>query len=577
MFSLKLWREASSDKSSLFFSVFFGVILGGFIVAQAWILSRIISDAFLLDRNLGELNPNLISLGLVILGRGLAAYGRDLTSGVVSISVRKKLKEQLIAHLLNVSPVNLIRAKPGEVTTTLIQGVDRLDDYFRSYLPQLLISAILPIIVLMVVFPKDWVTGVILLVSAPMIPLFMVLIGKQAEKETTRQWKILKRLGGHFFDVIKGLGTLKIFGLSKAQRKIVRTMSDRYADATLKVLRVAFLSALTLEIFSTISTALIAVQIGVRLLYGNVSFQNALFMLVLAPDFYFPLRQLGAAFHSGMSGIQSADSIYEILLMPTMPSSLKNMLNNKILKGKIGSIKFDQVSFSYKDSDYPSLESINFEILPDSITALVGPSGAGKSTILSLLLRFIEPAQGEIAFVGENLMEIPADLWRSHVAWVPQSPYLFNGTIQENFLIAKPTASFQEIRNAAQKAHLDDFVLSLSAKYETQIGEDGARLSSGQAQRLAIARAFLKESKILLLDEPSKHLDIESEELINDTFQQLTSNKMVLIIAHRLSTIAQSNQVVVLDKGRIIQVGQAEILREKEGFFRDIFESVGTV
>lgn len=570
MFSRKLWIEAKKESISLIVSILFGVILGGMIIFQAWLLSTIISRVFQYNYSVDDTQPLLIGLALVILGRGLAVFGRDLSSGVVSIRLRAYLKSNLLSHIQRISPVYLTSERAGELSTTLIQGVDRLDLYFRSYLPQLFISTLLPILILWVVFPKDWISGLILLVTAPLIPLFMVLIGKQAQKETARQWKLLQLLGGHFLEVLQGLNTLKIFNLSKKQSEIIRNVSNQYAMVTLNVLRIAFLSALTMEMLATISTAIIAVQVGLRLLYGQISFLNSLFILILAPDFYFPLRQLGAAYHSGMDGIQSAERIFEILDFPLMDIPKNENQNRICFASAPPDIQFQNVNYSYQNRTRASLDGIDFQIPSNSITTLVGPTGSGKSTILSLLLKFILPEKGMITLSGTDLQKINSDDWRKQISWVPQFPYLFNDTVRANLLVAKPSADVSEVISAAERAHLHSFVSKLPDGYDTYIGEGGSKLSGGQAQRIAIARAFLKNSWLLLMDEPTKNLDLETEEMISDSFEQLTRNKTVLIIAHRLSTIRKSGQIVVLDKGRIVQVGSPENLVSSSGLYKDL-------
>jgi len=485
--------------------------------------------------------------------------------------VRSTLKRKLISHIQKVSPIHLAAERTGEISTVLIQGVDRLDAYFRKYLPQLFISVLLPVMVLLVVFPFDWISGVVLMVTAPLIPLFMVLIGKQAEKETQKQWKLLRVLGGHFLDVLQGLTTLKLFGLSKAQGKIIRNVSDQYAEFTLKVLRITFLSALVLELLSTISIAVIAVQIGVRLLFGQMSFLYALFILILAPDYYLPLRQLGSAYHSGMQGIQAAERIFEILALPVMETDKVPSHKPIFLEIKAGDIKFIDVDYSYPSGAKSSLRGVDFYIPPRTLTTLVGVNGSGKSTILFLLLKFIGPDRGVIEVSGKNLKNIDDLYWRKNISWVPQFPYLFNDSIEANLLIANPAASRKELVWASKKAHLHDFVSSLSEGYDTVIGEGASRLSSGQAQRLAIARAILKDAPFLIMDEPTKNLDFETEEVLRDSVEQLRQDRTVLVVAHRFSVTRSSDQIFVLDQGRIVQTGNHAQLIQNHGHYRNLF------
>ena len=570
MFNREIWKLARTERISLIATVLFGIILGGFIVSQAWLLSSIIANVFLSQKTLVEIQKDLIIFLLLILGRGLAVYGRERSSGGLSIDIRSNLRRSLFNRLHKISPKEISAERTGEITTTLTQGIDHLDAYFRIYLPQVFITAILPIFVLWVVFPIDWISGLVFVLTAPLIPVFMILIGRQADKETLKQWKLLGRLGGHFHEVLQGLKTLKIFGLSKAQSKVIRSVSDQYASATLNVLRIAFLSGFVLEILATISTAVIAVQIGLRLLYGQIEFAESLFILILAPDFYFPFRQLGAAYHSGMDGIHSAERIFEIISLPTFPQSVSQTRYAHHEGLSFGPIEFKDVHFAYKNQQLETLSGVNFILAPNSTTALVGPTGAGKSTILSLLLQFICPSAGEITVSGIDLRAVENRWWWDQITWVPQFPYLFNDTVEGNLRISKPAASRQEMIQALQKANLLDFINSLPDGLETKIGEKGTKFSGGQAQRLAIARAYLKDAPFLIFDEPTKNLDVETEEQIRKSLDDLKVRKTMLIVAHRLSSVRFSDQIIVLDQGKVSQIGRHQELVSTNGVYRNL-------
>ena len=570
MFNREIWKLAKSERNSLLATVLFGIILGGFIVSQAWLLSSIIAKVFLDQQTLEAVQKDLIGLLLIIIGRGLAVYGRERSSGGMSIGVRSNIRRSLFDHLLRISPKEVSAERTGELTTTLTQGIDRLDAYFRIYLPQVFITAILPLIVLWVVFPIDWISGLVFILTAPLIPIFMILIGRQADKETLKQWKLLGRLGGHFHEVLQGLKTLKVFGLSKAQTKVIRSVSDQYASATLNVLRIAFLSGFVLEILATISTAVIAVQIGLRLLYGQIEFVESLFILILAPDFYFPFRQLGAAYHSGMEGIHAAERIFEIESMPTMQQPVSHSPSARVRVIPFGEVEFRHLSYTYRKGEQETLSDVNFKLDVNSTTALVGPTGAGKSTILSLLLKFIYPSAGEITVSGIDLQSVENRWWWEQITWVPQFPYLFNDTVEENLRISKPYASRQEIMDALKKASLLDFINSLPGGLETKIGEKGTKFSGGQAQRLAIARAYLKDAPFLIFDEPTKNLDVESEEQIRTSLDDLTTRKTMLIVAHRLSSVRFADQIIVLDRGKVSQIGRHQDLVTIDGVYRGL-------
>jgi len=553
-------------------AILFGALLGGTIVAQAWLLSQVISDVFLGGGSVADQHQNLIWLGVVILLRVGFVFLREVSAGEVSIRVRSELRKQLFGQILKTSPVTLSGERTGEITNTLLQGVERLDAYFRAYLPQLGMAVIVPLIVLVVVFPLDWLTGLIFVLTAPLIPLFMVLIGKEAEKRTDQQWKLLGRLSGHFLDVLQGLRTLKAYGLSKRQGKVIRSVSEEYASVTLGVLRIAFLSALTLELLATISTAVVAVQIGLRLMYGRIEFAASLFILILAPEFYFPLRQLGAAFHAGMDGISAAERIFKLL---KMGEEKKDSFGEVAIEPEAEirldrDIHFEDVRFAYQDGERPSLMGVSFSIQAGKHTALVGASGAGKSTIFSLLLGFIQPDKGKIRIGNFSLGKISQDAWLEKISWVPQFPFLFHDTVLNNIRLARPDASDEEILKAARQANADGFIACLPEGYDTVIGERGVRLSGGQAQRLAIARAFLRDAYLVLLDEPASSLDFANEEAINQAVANLGQQSTVVTISHRLGTIENADQIVVLDGGVVRQVGRHAALVGVAGLYQDL-------
>ena len=313
MFDHNLWTQAKKYSLPLAFTILLGALIGGLIVAQAWLISQVISRIFIDGEGLGDLQPVFTQLLAVIVLRSVIVFGREVSAGMLSVAVKSELREKMFAHLLAIGPALGEKERSGELSSTLVQGIERLDAYFRQYLPQLALSALVPLTILFVVFPLDWLTGLVFLLTAPLIPFFMVLIARQAEKETNRQWRLLSRLSSHFHDLLQGLSTLKSFGRSKQQASVIQEVSERYAQATLNVLRIAFLSALVLELLATLSTAIVAVQIGLRLMYGQFVFDQALFILILAPEYYFPLRQLGASFHAGMEGISAAGRIFELL------------------------------------------------------------------------------------------------------------------------------------------------------------------------------------------------------------------------------------------------------------------------
>ncbi|HEX2913367.1 MAG TPA: thiol reductant ABC exporter subunit CydD, partial [Chloroflexia bacterium] len=504
----RLLQMSGGIRKYIALTVGLGFLVAILTVLQASFLSHIIDDVFLGGKDLGQSAGWLIVLLAVIIGRAILNWGIEVSAGYAAGKAKTNLREKLFAKLFNLGPAYARGQRSGELSNTAVEGVEALNGYFSDYLPQLFLVMFVPTIVMLAVFSADFLSGIVLLVTAPILPLFMILVGKLAEAQTKKQWKAMSLLSAHFLDVLQGLTTLKLFGRSKLQEKTIQRISEQYGKVTMNVLKVAFLSALVLELGGTLSTAIIAVEIGLRLVYNQIPFQQAFFVLLLAPEFYMPFRALGARFHAAMSGGAAAGRIFEIL---EVSESVKE---GNAEKGSYNFdkplIRFEKVSFNYAENDkegQPALQSVSFEVEPGQRVALVGPSGAGKSTIASLLLRFNQPNSGQITVNGVALENIPAREWRQAVAWVPQRPYLFHASVAENIGMGKPGATRAEIIEAARTAQVHDFIQTLPDGYETIIGERGARLSGGQAQRLGLARAFLKNAPLLILDEATSNLD----------------------------------------------------------------------
>ncbi|NOY78811.1 MAG: thiol reductant ABC exporter subunit CydD [Calditrichaeota bacterium] len=548
-------------------AVIFGVAAGVFTIGQAAALSRTISRAFLQKMPLRDLASFIYLFGLFSLLRAAAIWLQEMTAGKVARHVKDSVRSALIRKLLQLGPVRMKSERSGEISNTLLSGVDALDAYFSQYLPQLFLSTLIPVTILFFVFPNDLLTGFVFLLTAPLIPLFMILIGNIAQALTQKQWKTLSRLSAHFLDVLQGLTTLKILGRSQEQIKMIADISNDFRVHTMTVLRVAFLSALVLELVSTISTAVVAVEIGLRLLYAKMAFENALFILILAPEFYLPMRLLGTRFHAGMEGTAAARRIFQIL-ETSAPEPLSTPARVPDLKQAV--LKFESVSFSYDSGSRPALQEVSFTLEPGKRTALVGPSGSGKTTITHLLLRFLKPESGRLLANDQPISHFNPDDWRRQIAWVPQNPHLFYGTLAENIRMGQPEASLTQIEQAAKQAEMDDFIRALPRGYDTLIGEKGARLSGGQAQRLALARAFLKNAPFVILDEPTSNLDPEVEAKIQSAMQTLMQGRRVLLIAHRLSTSRSADRILVIFKGRILEAGTHESLLQQNGLYKKL-------
>lgn len=569
MIHRRLWQQAQSSRAGLLLTISLSGLAGIVTVLQAWYLSQIVGRVFLQDQTVADVSTLLAMLLFIILLRAALVGGSRVATNHTAIAIKTDLRQSLFQHLLALGPLYAYGQRTGELSTTLTEGIEALEDYFNQYLPQLIVSALVPLTILVAVFPIDALSAVVLLLTAPLIPLFMILIGRSAESLRRRQWQSLSQMGAHFLDVLQGLTTLKVLGQSQAQLVNIARIAGRHRKVTMRVLRVAFLSALALELLSTVSVAIIAVEIGLRLLAGNLTFTAAFFILILAPEFYLPLRTLGTRFHASMAGVSAAERIFAVLdtPLPIIASAPRSAVTEMVMPAPI---RFEEVHYAYQDGKRPALKGISLTIEPGQKVALVGASGSGKSTVASLLLRFMEPDAGRITVGDISLSEVDTAVWRQLIAWVPQRPYLFHDSVAANIRLANPKATLDEVVSAARQAHLHDFIQSLPQGYDTVIGERGARLSGGQAQRLALARAFLRNAPLLILDEPTSNLDPETESLLAAATGRLMQGRSTLVIAHRLSTVYEADQIVVLTHGRVAEAGRHTELQQRHGPYRQL-------
>ncbi len=545
-FDRRLLRAARPHIAWLLLAVGLGAGAGAVTVWQASLLSQIVARVFLGRASLSAVS-GMLALLLAAAGlRQALAWGGEAAGGALARRVKDDLRRRLARRLLDLGPLALRGEQTGELSSLALEGIEALEAYFGQYLPGVALAAFIPLTILAFVFPLDPLSGVVLLVTAPLIPLFMVLIGGWANSLTQRQWTTLSRMSAYFLDVLQGLTTLKLLGRSQAQADEIARVSERFRRVTLSVLRVSFLSALSLEMLATISTAVVAVEVGLRLLYGRIEFQPALFILVLAPEFYQPLRALGARFHAGMAGVEAARRLFAVL-NPEMAAAKAGLQSGPV---SAPAISFTGVSFTYSDGT-PGLADVSLELPAGKTTALVGPSGSGKSTLAALLLGFARPGGGRILVDGQDLSQIDPANWRAGLAWVPQIPYLFPGSVAENLRLARPQASKADLEQAARLAEADDFIRALPQGYDTPLGERGARLSAGQIQRLTLARAFLRDAPLLILDEPTAHLDPASEAAVQAAIERLLAGRTALVIAHRRPTLRRADQIIALEGGRV--------------------------
>ena len=548
-----LFRFSPFARSAIILTTLLGLFVVGATIAQMAFLSKVVNGIFLAHETLAGVEPLLwLLLGCIVL-RALLVWLREVTAQQGAIRVKSALRQQLFSHLFALGPAYSKGEATGELVATASEGIERLDAYVSRYLPQIVLSVLVPVVIVAYIFPLDWISATLLLVTGPIIPLLMFMIGSYAEKLVQSQWLALSRMSASFLDSIQGLPTLKLFGRSSAAGQKVERMSNAFGEKTLKTLRVAFLSGAVLEFMTAAAIGVVAVTLGIRLIDGGISFESAFLVLLLTPEFYRPLRELGVTRHAGMEGKVAAKRILEILETPLPVSASANPVLNKRPVNPL-TLSFDNVTYTYPGNEQPALTKINLTLPAGTRTALVGRSGAGKSTLVNLLLRFMSAQSGNIIVNDIPLSELAVEVWRESIALVPQRPYLFNDTILANIRMARPDASEEDIRQAARLAGAEEFIQQLPHEYETRIGERGARLSAGQAQRLAIARAFLKDAPLLILDEPTSSLDPKSEMLIRQALEQLMQQRTVLVIAHRYNTIANVEQIVILNDGNIVAV-----------------------
>ena len=553
----RLVRYAGAARAHLVVTLVLGLAGTGLILAQAGLLARALAVAARGDVA-AALSGTLVALLVVVAARAAVSYGGEVAALRAAATVKSQLRQALTARSLQLGPAWLGGQRAGEITTLSTKGLDGLDSYFARYLPQLVLAVLVPVAVLVRVAVADWVSAVIIAVTLPLIPVFAVLVGWHTKTQTRRQWRLLATLGGHFLDVVEGLPTLKVFGRAKAQEQVIAKVTEDYRAATMSTLRVAFLSALVLELSAAVATALVAVEVGLRLLYGHLGYETALLVLLLTPEAFLPIRAVGAQFHASMEGVAAARGVFEILDTPipgearsaaTAPRSGSSRAD---LRRQY--IRLNDVTAAYPDRHRPALEGVSLTIAPGDRVVLTGPSGAGKSTLLALLLRFITPAAGTIELAGGgadgDVAAIDVRQWRTQIAWVPQQPYLFTGTAADNIALGQAGASRDAICRAARLAGAADFISELPAGYDTPLGERGLRLSAGQRQRIALARAFLRDAPLLLLDEPVAHLDPVSARLIRTAIDTALADRTVILVSHREGWAYGGGRVIRLEQGK---------------------------
>ncbi|MEW2525267.1 thiol reductant ABC exporter subunit CydD [Streptomyces sp. NPDC047071] len=538
----RLLRYARATRFFLAAVVVLGLAGAGLVVAQAMLIAEIVVGSFQGGLSVGELRTPILLLTAVAVGRGIVAWLTELAAHRASAAVKSELRRRLVERAGALGPGWLTGQRTGSLINLATRGVDALDDYFSRYLPQLGLAVVVPVAVLARVVTEDWVSAAIITGTLPLIPVFMILIGWATQARMDRQWRLLSRLSGHFLDVVAGLPTLKVFGRAKAQAEAIRKITGEYRRATMRTLRIAFLSSFALELLATISVALVAVTIGMRLVHGDMALYDGLVILILAPEAYLPLRQVGARYHAAAEGLAAAEEIFEVLETPVPAGGSA--------PAPAGPLCVEDLDVRYPGRAADAVSGVSFTVGRGETVALVGPSGSGKSTLLNVLLGFVEPSAGRVCVGGTDLADVSLERWREQVAWVPQRPHLFAGSIADNVRLARPDAEDGAVREALRAAGALEFVDALPLGAETALGEDGAGLSAGQRQRVALARAFLADRPVVLLDEPTAALDGATEAGVVEAVRRLAVGRTVVLVVHRPALLAVAD--------RVVRVGAAE-------------------
>lgn len=562
----RLKQLSKQDKPTRYLLMLVSTAIGLTIVAQAFFIVAIVDRIFLQGETLLDVGSLLAGLFVSLALRAVLQYVNNRTGERKAAAVKQEFRRSLIKKYTNNPIQSAEEGQSGAKVSVMMDSVDEIDPYFSQYYVVMMQSSIVPLILLGAVFYMNWISGLILLITAPFIPIMMIVIGRNTQKKSEEQMSQLQAFSGRFLDTLQGLSTLKIFGRAKKQEAEVEQSSLDYRDATMSVLKIAFLSSLMLEFISMLSISLVALEVGLRLvLYDQLTFFTAFFVLILAPEFFASLKEMGSAFHAGRGSTAAAEKIYEELDKEEKPVQW----GNKAVP-YAPSITFRSVSFRYNEERF-EFGPVSLHMESGSHTALVGRSGAGKTTMMQLISGLL-PSEGEIRINGTLLSDYSESSWFSEIAYVTQHPYLFSGTLRENILLGVSGASEQDIEEAVKKSGLTDVVAQLPHGMNTPIGEGGRGLSGGEKQRVAVARAFIKKPSILLFDEPTTGLDVNTEKVLQRSIAELSEGATVITIAHRLHTIQNADQIAFLEHGSLAASGTHLELLHKSSQYENMFQ-----
>ena len=565
----ELNQMAKQQRSSMLMIYGNSLLMGGVVIGQAYLLVSIVNKMFIEKSEFQDIIPMLGSLFVLLVVRAVLTYVNGRTGIRMASKVKKELREKLLVKWAENPLQASLQGQSGGKVSTVMEAVDGLDGYYSQYVPQRIQTTIVPVMLLIAIFTEHVYTGLIIMVTAPFIPLFMAIIGVKTKNKSEKQMDKLTAFSGRFLDTLQGLTTLKLLGRGNQQKEGIRSSSLEFREATMEVLKTAFLSSLMLEFISMLSIGLIALEVGLRLVvFESISFFTAFFVLVLAPEFYLSLKELGSAFHTGRGSMGAAKKVLEEL---EEKDQLVRWGEGEIVSnGKPPTIELCNVGYSYGDKGY-ALQGITAVFPSCSQVAIVGQSGAGKTTLLHLVAGLLDPSEGEIIVNGLSRNKLKESVWFDQLSYISQNPYLFSGTIAENIAVGgRDGVTREEIEYAAEKAGISQMIAGLPNGYDTPIGEGGRGLSGGEKQRIAIARAFLKHPSLILFDEPTTGLDLKTEGILQSAIEELSKSSTVLTVAHRLHTIRKADQILLLDNGKIAGIGKHEELINSSTYYREM-------
>ncbi|WP_332630782.1 thiol reductant ABC exporter subunit CydD [Halalkalibacter flavus] len=564
-----LQKLALAEKGRYYALYVIAIALGIVVISQAYLIVSIVDDLFLNKQTFDQILPLLFVLLGVLLVRASLSYLSGKIGVEMAARVKKKYRERLLHSYGSRTVMASTKGQSGSKMSVMLDAVDELDSFFSKYIPQRIITTIVPLMILIVVFSQHVYSGLIILVTAPFIPLFMAIVGGMTQRKSEEKLDSLKAFSGRFLDTVQGLESLKLYGRSKYYKEVIRKSSLDFRDTTMEILKVAFTSSLMLEFISMLSIGLVALELGLRLVvFNQISFFTAFFILLLVPEFFNSLKELGSAFHSGRSSTGAAEKIEKEL---ENKESIAEWGTRSVEKPL--SIKLNNLTYDYESSDF-GLKGIRSDFPSTGQVAIVGKSGSGKTTLLNVVAGLLPPQSGGVVLNEHHLFEYKRQEWFSHISYITQHPYLFAGTISENISLGVQ-ATKEEIERASVQAGLREFIQSMHDGYDTVIGEGGRGLSGGEKQRIALARAFLKNPSVVLFDEPTTGLDLQTERYLHESIQRLTKTSLIITVAHRVQTIKLADQILLLDKGELLAEGTHDQLMATSEYYRQLFSVQG--